>query len=74
MNPIVTWITSWNASLTIGPVSMINMLSDIAKLRRKSMKNNPLVQGGQNFAAEFCRHLRISKQDEITTRRWSLGE
>ena len=21
------------------------------------MKNNPLFQGGQNFAAEFCRHF-----------------
>ena len=48
----------------MGPVSMAEMLADVAKLRRKSMKNNPLVQGGQNFDSEFWSQICISKRPQ----------
>ena len=37
----------------MGPVSMAEMLADVAKLRTKSMINTPLVQGDQIFDSEF---------------------
>ena len=58
---IIAWISSWKASLTMGPISMAEMLADVAKLWKKSMKDTPLFQGGQDFDSEIWCHLRISK-------------
>ena len=36
------------------------------------MKNNTLVQGGQNFDSEFWIHLRISNKEELSDHlKWS---